>query len=208
MQIKKDYKREQIETVAKRIFLRKGFAKASMRDIAQGAGIGVSNLYNYFRGKDKLFRHLVTPLITELEQMMSEHHNVKYHEQFLRYVRCESEEMVTGHMQAYIRLISRYRDELKLLMFQAQGSSIQNFIDEYTDECIRHVLAFMDDMQKRYPQLRMVRSRFTYHIHTVWMFSFISEIVKHDLKPKEIEKVIRDYIQFECAGWRSLINET
>ena len=36
MQIKKDYTREQIVRVAKRVFLRKGFAKASMRDVAKG----------------------------------------------------------------------------------------------------------------------------------------------------------------------------
>ena len=36
MQIKKDYTREQIVRVAKRVFLRKGFAKASMRDVTNG----------------------------------------------------------------------------------------------------------------------------------------------------------------------------
>ena len=29
-----------------------GYAKTSMRDIAAGAGIGVSNIYNYFKSKD------------------------------------------------------------------------------------------------------------------------------------------------------------
>ena len=48
MQIKKDYTREQIVEIAKRVFLKKGYAKTSMRDIANGAGIGVSNIYNYF----------------------------------------------------------------------------------------------------------------------------------------------------------------
>ena len=48
MQIKKEYTREQIVTVAKGVFLKKGFAKTSMRDIAKGCGIGVSNIYNYF----------------------------------------------------------------------------------------------------------------------------------------------------------------
>ena len=41
MQIKKDYTREQIVEVAKRVFLKRGFAKTSMRDIAAGAGVGV-----------------------------------------------------------------------------------------------------------------------------------------------------------------------
>ena len=52
MQIKKDYTREQIVEIAKRVFLKNGYAKTSMRDIAAGAGIGVSNIYNYFKSKD------------------------------------------------------------------------------------------------------------------------------------------------------------
>ncbi len=89
MQIKKDYTREQIVEIAKRVFLKNGYAKTSMRDIAKGAGIGVSNIYNYFKSKDELFRHIVGPLITELEQMMHEHHNVNDQDQFVRYARGE-----------------------------------------------------------------------------------------------------------------------
>lgn len=43
MQVKKDYTHEQIVEIAKRVFLRNGYSKTSMRDIAKGAGIGVSN---------------------------------------------------------------------------------------------------------------------------------------------------------------------
>ena len=66
MQIKKDYTREQIVEIAKRVFLRNGYAKTSMRDIAKRTGIGVSNIYNYFKSKDELFRYIVRPLTTEL----------------------------------------------------------------------------------------------------------------------------------------------
>ena len=97
MQIKKDYTREQIVTVAKRVFLRKGFAKASMRDVAKGAGIGLSNIYNYFNSKDEIFRYIVASLIAKMEEMLKEHHDVRYHEEFLRYANGESDEMRTEH---------------------------------------------------------------------------------------------------------------
>jgi AcrR family transcriptional regulator len=56
MQIKKDYTHEQIVVVARGIFSKKGYAKTSMRDIAPGVGIGVSNIYKYLKSKDELFR--------------------------------------------------------------------------------------------------------------------------------------------------------
>jgi AcrR family transcriptional regulator len=36
-----------------------------MRDIAKGASIGLSNIYNYFNSKDEIFRHIVAPLMAK-----------------------------------------------------------------------------------------------------------------------------------------------
>ena len=63
MQKKKDYTHEQIVEIAKREFLKNGYAKTSMRDIAKGAGIGVSNIYNYFKSKDELFARFAGQLL-------------------------------------------------------------------------------------------------------------------------------------------------
>ncbi len=206
MQIKKEYTREQIVTVGKGVFLRKGFAKTSMRDIAKGCGIGVSNIYNYFNSKDELFRHIVTPLTTELERMMHDHHNVRDHEQFMKYARGENNELMMDHVQEYLSMINNHRDELKLILYQAQGSTLENYIDVYTDECTKEVLRFMKAFKRSYPDFRVNLSPFTYHIHMVWMFNFISEVIKHDLKPREMKKAIEDYIQFEFSGWRAIMN--
>ena len=66
MQIKKDYTREQIVEIAKRVFLKKGYAKTSMRDIANGAGIGVSNIYNYFNSNLTKIEQLIISTMTTM----------------------------------------------------------------------------------------------------------------------------------------------
>ena len=207
MQMKKEYKCEVIVKAAKLVFLKKGYTKTSMRDISKGCGIGLSNIYNYFKSKDELFRHIVAPLIAELEQMMNEHHNMNDQKEFLRYAHGESDEMVREHTQEYLRLINNYRDELILIMYKAQGSSLETFIDDYTERCTHQVLKFMDEVKRNFPEMRVIHTPFTYHVHTVWMFSFISEVIKHQLKPQEIRDAIEDYIQFEFAGWRALMNK-
>lgn len=206
MQIKKDYTREQIVEVARRIFLKRGYVKTSMRDIAAGVGIGVSNIYNYFKSKDELFRHIVSPLIIKLERMMREHHNVKDQGDFLCCATGQSNGMVGDHVREYMLLINNHRDELKLLLYQSQGSSLENFIDTYTDECTQLILAFMNEFKRKYPEYGVTQTPFTYHVHTVWMFSFISEVIKHDLPVDEIRRALEDYIQFEFGGWRTLMN--
>lgn len=202
MQTKKESIHRQIAAAAKELFLRKGFMRTSMHDISKAAGVGVSNIYNYFRSKDELFRYIVTPLIAEMERMLHEHHNTRYQDQFQKYANEGSDEMMMEHMQAYIKLIGDHKDEMRLILYKAQGSSLENFIDDYTDECTRQVVAFMDDYKRNHPQTGMVRSKFTYHIHTVWMFSFMSEVIKHWLTLDEMEKAVEDYVQFEFAGWR------
>ena len=206
MQIKKDYTRDQIVEVAKQVFLTKGYAKTSMRDIAAGVGIGVSNIYNYFNGKDQLFRHIVSPLLTELERMMHEHHNVNNQDQFVRYAQGGGDDMLSEHVQSYMKLINNHRDELKLLLYQSQGSSLENYIDEYTEACTQLVMAFMNEFKRKYPHFSVIHTPFTYHIHLVWMFSFISEVIKHQLTSDEIRRAIEDYIAFEFTGWRALMN--
>ena len=67
MQILKDDIRERILDAARRQFARKSYAKTSMREIAREAGIGVGNIYNYFPGKDELFREAVSPVLCALE---------------------------------------------------------------------------------------------------------------------------------------------
>ena len=138
--------------------------------------------------------------------MMYEHHNVNDQDQFVRYARGEGDGMMADHVQSYMRLINNHRDELKLLLYQSQGSSLENYIDKYTEECTQLVLEFMDEFKRKYPGFSSIHTPFTYHIHMVWMFAFISEVIKHDLPANEIKRAIEDYIQFEFTGWRALMN--
>ena len=46
--LKNDIRRELLKS-AEELFLRKGFQKTSMREIAETAQVGLGNIYNYFR---------------------------------------------------------------------------------------------------------------------------------------------------------------
>ena len=63
--------------VAKLQFGQKGYSKTSMREIAELAGVGVGNIYNYFTGKDELFGEVVRPVMHALEAMLQEHHGIR-----------------------------------------------------------------------------------------------------------------------------------
>jgi AcrR family transcriptional regulator len=52
---KKQQQREKIISAAMKVFVEKGFAGATMAEIATEAGIGKGTIYGYFKSKDELF---------------------------------------------------------------------------------------------------------------------------------------------------------
>src|SRR3979490_1457275 len=58
--------REAILMAATAPFLRYGFKKTSMDDVAQGAGVSRQGLYLYFETKDVLFREALQYLVSQM----------------------------------------------------------------------------------------------------------------------------------------------
>lgn len=61
-----------ILNAAERHFLSEGFQPATMRGIADTAGIRVSNLYLYFKNKEELFNRLISPFHARFESGINE----------------------------------------------------------------------------------------------------------------------------------------
>lgn len=61
MQILKDDVKNRIFEAAIMEFKEKGFEKASMRSIAQKAGVTVGNVYRYFENKEDIFYAVISP---------------------------------------------------------------------------------------------------------------------------------------------------
>ena len=76
MRVKTEQKRREIIEVAKQVFRAKGFAAASMAEIAADLGGSKGTLYNYFTSKEALFsavmiemaRELADPIFSELDK--------------------------------------------------------------------------------------------------------------------------------------------
>lgn len=76
MRVKTEQKRQEIIAVAKRVFRARGFAAASMAEIAADLGGSKGTLYNYFTSKEALFsavmiemaRELADPAFSELQR--------------------------------------------------------------------------------------------------------------------------------------------
>ncbi|PKM56143.1 MAG: hypothetical protein CVV00_01140 [Firmicutes bacterium HGW-Firmicutes-5] len=122
VQILKDDQRTKIHQAAIDAFIRDGYQKASMRGIAESAGMSVGNLYRYFKNKESLFSHLVKPLIDAFQ--VYEHRPFK--PQLLEVNILENSELVDVIMSARVK----YRQELFILLLRAEGSPYEGAKDQ------------------------------------------------------------------------------
>ena len=58
--------KQKIMKAAMDVFSRKGYAKASIREIASTAGISVGGVYLYFRNKEELYRSLINERMLDI----------------------------------------------------------------------------------------------------------------------------------------------
>ena len=137
MQVLKEDIRGRILTIARQQFEKKGYSKTSMREIAESSSVGVGNIYNYFASKDELFREVVRPVLCALEAMLQEHHGIRGEDIMMM----RSEKYLKSCIDEYVSLIDKHRSLMEILLFRAQGSSLERFRENYTDRSTELVKA-------------------------------------------------------------------
>ena len=186
---------------AEKLFLRKSFQKTSMREIAEAANVGVGNIYHYFSGKNEIFCTIVRPVTEAFEKMLQNHHGQRGAD----LMQMQSESYLREAVDEYLTLIKNHRQLMTLLLFRAQGSSLEHFREKFTDQSTEVVKVWFTEMKQKYPAVNIMFSDFFIHLHSVWMFTLFEEIIMHKVKFSETEQIISEYIQFEITGWRHII---
>ena len=199
--LKKDIRR-QVIIQAKNEFTAKGFKGASMRTIAKNAKVGLSNIYNYFKNKDEIFKEVVSPVLAALEKRMEDHNN----KQYITTDVFTSEQYLSEMINYFVDLVKHYKTELKLLLLQSHGSELENFKEEYIDRSTETGIEYIKRMKEKYPEINGELSKFFIHTMSSWWISIISELVSHDLSDKEMESFVSEFIIFGTAGWKKIMN--
>lgn len=172
-----------------------------MRNIADAAGVGVGNVYNYFASKDELFRAVVHPVTEEFRHLLEKHHGQSGKDALEMFTEAYFRDCV----QEYVQLLVKYRTLMKILLFHAQGSSLETFREQFTDSATEQVKIWFAKNKRRYPKINVEVSDFSIHLHTVWMFTLFEEILMHDIQKQEINRIVEEYVCFEIQGWKKIM---
>ncbi len=191
MQILKDNIREKIIDTATQLFYDQGFAETSMRRIADGVGMSVSNLYKYFKNKEDLFGEIVKG----------------YHSQYLagfkQFVSHEGKDSFDSDNN--LRLTRALFDSIKsdhvkfvLLMDKSKETRYANFKDEVVSILCGHILRGISAANKQEYMVKFLVKNF---------FNGIVEVAKDYKNDKWAFKNLSLLVKYHMNGMRSLYEQ-
>ncbi len=194
MQYAKDEMRQRIIDVARDEFLEKGFEKASIRTITTKAKTSKSNLYNYFRDKDNLFRAVLEQTTSEIRVglEMAKQYNVPKDTEDYTF---SSQQLVLGVISKFI---AQHTGDVKLLLFKAQGSSLEGFKYEVLD-------AFTDNMIEWTQSIHLKKDVSRLFVRTVCSF-YLNMIEQLFLvgPPEDMAGFMNEISVFVYHGWKNV----
>ena len=131
--------------------------------------------------------------------LLQEHHGIQGEDIMMM----RSEEYLETCINEYISLYDTHHRLMKILLFRAQGSSLECFRENYTDRSTELVKVWFTVMQRKYPMINIAIPDFIIHLHTVWMFTMFEELLRHSIAKQEMKAILHNYILFEIQGWRA-----
>ncbi len=115
---------------AKKEFLEKGFADASLKEICEKAGVTTGALYKRYSGKEKLFEAVVDPAVSKIYEMI-ENRTAPDLSQLSDEELIESWSMKEENIIYLFRFFYELRDWVTLLIEYSAGTKYHNFVHEF-----------------------------------------------------------------------------
>ncbi|MBQ9869401.1 MAG: TetR/AcrR family transcriptional regulator [Ruminococcus sp.] len=123
--------RERLIECAKKEFLEKGFAKASLRNICAQAGLTTGAVYFLFKDKNGLLEAVVSTPLGELMQLMRSHLAEEEHTNIAAYSHVAGDHDYFA--DEMVKLLYSHYDEMMILLEKSQGSQFEHLPDRVVE---------------------------------------------------------------------------
>ena len=188
-----------IEEAAKADFLEYGFEKASMRRIAERAGVTHGALYTRAGSKDELFVMLVSPLLRSIEGAFTALRGEYFGNEaladpaaFLRAMEHEN--------SLILRLLFDDYDLSRLLLVRSHGSSLEDFFSSIVELKIKETLEFFRLRKMESPDPGVLRMLISSE------FSTFRDIIEEGWSLEYAERMMKSILKYHEAGWKALLD--
>ena len=184
-------------------FLEYGFEGASMRRIAENAGITAGALYKHFKNKEDMFSALVEPTINELMAKYQE-----FCEQGYEVMKCGDVQQLWNESESETKwlmsFIYDHFEVFKLLVCRSQGTRFESFVHDMALLEERSTLDYFERM-KQYNMTVNELSQQEFHMLVTANVSALFEAVIHDFSREEAMHYAGTLDAFFSAGWKKIL---
>lgn len=195
--------RKKLLASAKKEFLEKGYAAASLRSICKQAEVTTGALYFFFKDKADLFKSLVEEPLQKVYAAMMAHYREEAETapQTLPEHLSDSRDFQTA--LEIIHYMYQYYDECLLVLTKAQGSGFENFVDRLVDITKQHYRELADRYCRMFqqPLLDDYTVRWMAHMH-VDMFV---HLITHERSEAAACRHMEQMIYYLSCGFFAMI---
>lgn len=191
--VMEDERRKQTEQKliksGKEEFLKKGYAKANLRDICKNAGVTTGAFYFSFENKEALLSAILAPVITDYEKMCS------------TFARREEDDPNTAddNERQMMEYLSEHRTEAIILMEKSAGSRYEKFRPQISQQMQAAFTSYFTKFMGSTPDAELVRILVTMRLQGYM------ELIKGDYTVEERVRLAREIGIHADAGTAALI---
>lgn len=184
-------------------FLEKGFKSASLRSIAQKAGVTTGAIYGYYPDKAALFGALVEGPAEHLRdwyaqvQREFEEFPAEYKEKQMHGYTSNALDEFVNHMYANF-------DAFKLVVCHSAGTEYEFYIDGLLEIEIEHTKRFINAMRSLGHDIPVIDDDMN-HILSGAFYYGIFETIAHDMSREQALEYVRILNKFYSAGWDAIL---
>ncbi len=202
--MEKEYEaREKLIACAKKEFLEKGFAKASLRTISAAAGMTTGAVYFFCKDKNGLFGAVVEEPLKRLMTLISEHFSADMETDVSHFQHHPGDHDYFA--EAMISMLYSDRDALLILLEKSAGSSYDGIIDRFIAIIEQHNQALAEKYAAAFPGRRINRY-FLHWISHVEINAYV-HLLTHEDDPQKALREIKPVMNMLIEGWLAHILE-
>ena len=132
---------DKITAAARAEFLEKGYTGASLRKIAEKAGVTVGAIQTRYKSKDELFASLLGPLLGEIAALFQDT-RADYDAGIGTDFQAGLKASMEHESAAILHLIFNHYEDAMLLLCRSAGSSLEHYFDGIVQSKITESIAF------------------------------------------------------------------
>ena len=204
-----DITKNRILECAKEEFLRNGFEKAQVGEIAKTANVTTGAIYRHFKNKEELFFTLIEDvyeytldIVTDVEIRSTYKASMPLSEETDNVVI----EALFSETMRFVDYMYEHFDEFKLLLACSKGSRVENFAEEITDRYTHKNMKLIQAAAGKKSSATKIKE-LEVHIITKGYITSLCECIIHAIPYDDVSRYIKSIVTFQYYGWGGLLNE-